>query len=166
MTSRILRSIRDVDEFANLLRHRKLPVSVTVVPGKARTTEQNKLQRLWCKEIAEQLGDQSAEEIRGFCKLTMGVPILRAENDAFCDAYDRVIRPMPYEAKLACMMEPLDFSVTRLMTVWQTVRFLDHMHRHFAEMGLALTEPDPQFAADLKRANARASAALVKERAA
>ncbi len=152
MTTRVLHSPGDIATLARFLDSRKLPLTVTIVSGKPRTQSQNRLQRLWLNEISAQLGDRTPEEVRGECKLTMGVPILRAENEEFRVAYDRVIRPLPYEAKLACMMEPLDLPVTRIMTKSQKVRYLDHMHRHFAGMGLFLTEPDADFAADLAKA--------------
>ena len=154
MPSRIIRNRADLADLWKVLEARKLPLSVTYHSGKARTVEQNRLQRLWCNEVSEQLGDQTPEEVRGLCKLTMAVPILRAEDDDFCAAYDRVIRPLPYEVKLACMMEPIDFPVTRRMNVWQKVRFLDHMQRHWLERGLELTEPKPEWQRDVARANA------------
>ncbi len=141
MTTRIIRSPADLAQLVTFLGGRKLPLTVTVQSGKIRSTEQNRLQRLWCNEIAEQLGDRTAEEVRGECKLTMGVPILRAENDAFRTAYDRVLKTLPYEEKLACMMHPLDFPVSRLMTAAQKARYLDHMHRYWSGKGLMLTNP-------------------------
>lgn len=158
MPTQIIRTKDDLSRLAILLDQRKLPLTVTFQNGKHRTVEQNRLNRLWVNQIAEQLGDRTPEEVRGECKLTMGVPILRAENDDFCVKYDKIIRPLPYEHKLAMMMEPLDFPVTRLMSVSQNVRFLDHMHRYFVEMGLELTQPDPQFQRDAERYKAKASA--------
>lgn len=155
MTTRILRTKSDIDALAKYLRERKMPMTVSVQYGKVRTIEQNRVQRLWLNEISEQLEGQTAEELRGICKLTMGVPILRAENDRFRESYDAMIRPLPYEHKLAFMMEPLDFPVTRLMTVWQKVRYLDHMHQHFSQLGVVLTDPSPEFARDVQRANVR-----------
>lgn len=142
----LTRTIHTPEQLAQLealLRSRKLPITVTVESGKPRTINQNALQRLWCAEIAEQLGDRTAEEVRGECKLTMGVPIMRAENEAFRIAYDRVIRPLPYELKLAAMMDPLDFPITRLMNADQKTRYLDHLSRHWAQHGIQLTIPDP-----------------------
>jgi len=155
MTTRIIRTKSDIDSLSRYLRDRKLPMTVTVKSGKVRSIEQNKLQRLWLNEIAEQMEGNTPEELRGICKLTMGVPILRAENDEFRESYDEIIRPLPYDYKLAMMMEPLDFPVTRLMTVWQNVRYLNHMHQHFSQLGVVLTEPSPEFAKDVQRANAK-----------
>jgi hypothetical protein len=151
MPSRIIETRAQLEALTTLLGSLKLPFTVDYVLGRDRTREQNKLQRLWCNEIAEQLGDQSPEEVRGFCKLTMGVPILRAEDEEFCTAYDKVVKPLPYEAKMACMMEPIDFPVTRRMKVRQMVRFLDDMHRYWTERGVSLTDPDPGLADYQKR---------------
>lgn len=125
----------------------KLPFTVTLTAGKHRTTHQNRLQRLWMGEIAEQLGDITAEEARGYCKLAIGVPILRAENEAFRERYDAIVKPLPYEQKLALMMEPFDFGVTRIMSTAQKTAYLDAVHRHFSEKGVVLTNPE-----DIRRA--------------
>ena len=119
-----------------------LPVTVSITKGRRRTVEQNKLQRLWINEAAEQLGDRTREEMRGYCKLHHGVPILRNENDAFKQAYDQVISPLPYEDKLKTMMAPLDMPVTRVMTTDQKTRYLDAIAQDFLEQGVALTEPE------------------------
>lgn len=124
------------------LAEQPLPFTVDVTRGKRRSVEQNRLQRLWLNEIAEQLGDQTPEEIRGYCKLTIGVPILRAANERFRQRYDAVVKRLPYERKLAIMTEPLDLPVTRLMTVKQKTAYLDGVHRHFSERGIVLTDPE------------------------
>lgn len=147
MPSRILNNAQDLHDFNTFLANLKPPITVSWVLGRDRTGQQNRLQRMWCNEVSTQLGDQTPEEVRGFCKLTMGVPILRAEDEAFCAAYDKVVMPLPYEDKLACMMEPIDFPVTRRMKVAQHVRFLDEMHRYWSERGLRLTDPDRDLAA-------------------
>lgn len=120
---------------------KRLPFTVSIAEGKHRTTEQNRLQRQWVNEIAEQLGE-SAEHWRGYCKLHFGIPILRNENDAFRAEYDAVVRPLPYEAKLKLMMVPFDFGVTRLMNTRQKTAYLDTVHRHFSEQGVVLTAPE------------------------
>lgn len=118
------------------------PLTVTIEGERnQRSIRQNKTQRMWIKEIAQQLGDQSEEEVRGYCKLTIGVPILRAENDEFRERYDKIVRPLPYDQKLALMMEPFDMPVTRIMTTKQHAKYLDEIQRHFAEQGVILTQP-------------------------
>lgn len=141
MTTRFLESEQDRRMLVRFLETQPLPLTVTLSKGGKRSLRQNKLQRLWLNEIADQLGDQSPEEVRGYCKLTIGVPILRAENEAFRERYDAIVRPLPYEQKLALMMEPLDFPITRLMTTRQATAYLDGVHRHFSEKGIVLTDP-------------------------
>lgn len=119
-----------------------LPLTAEIVRGRRRSTMQNRLQRQWINEIASQLEDQTPEEIRGFCKLTIGVPIMRAESEIFCEKYDRIIKPMPYETKIELMMEPMDFPVTRIMTVAQKTQYLDGIYRYWTERGMELTHPD------------------------
>lgn len=110
---------------------------------KSRSIEQNKTQRLWCKEASQQ-GDQTAEEYRAFCKLHFGVPILRRDDEDFREVYDRLIRPRDYAEKLELMMEPIDFQVTRLMTTKQKAEYLTAMYQHFTGLGFRLTEPGLQ----------------------
>lgn len=105
-----------------------------------RSIEQNKLQRKWMLELEAQ-GDMTAEEYRGYCKLHFGVPIMRNEDEEFRRAYDRYIRDLPYEHKLAMMMVPLDFPVTRGMSTKQKTVYLDSVYRHFTGEGFVLTVP-------------------------
>jgi len=123
--------------------HRPLPFTVNIVKGMHRSTGQNRLQMLWIKEAAEQLGDRTFEEMRGECKLRFGVPILRSENEIFREQYDSTVKPLPMRTKLALMMEPFDMAVTRLMTTAQKTQYLDAMCRWFLSQGIALTEPMP-----------------------
>lgn len=141
MATHIVRSAEDMERVARLVGNLKPPLTITVTSGASRSLEQNKLQRLWCMEAAEQLGDRTAEEIRGFCKLHYGVPIMREGHEDFRETYDRLIKPLPYETKLAYMMEPLDFPITRLMTVGEKSQYLDAMHKGLSELGVKLTEP-------------------------
>ncbi|MGP9656521.1 hypothetical protein ACT3S5_00515 [Halomonas sp. AOP31-B1-25] len=105
-----------------------------------RSVDQNRLGRLWCKE-AEAQGDQTAEGYRGFCKLHFAVPMLRWELPEFKEKYDRIVKPLPYEAKLELMQEPLDFPCTRLMSKDQKSRYLDAIYQHFTSQGMRLTDP-------------------------
>lgn len=141
MATRIIETEYDRKMLIRFIEGHKLPMTVNVSAGGKRTAKQNRLNRQWMQEIAEQLGDSTPEEWRGYCKLTIGVPILRSQNDMFCQRYDEVVRPLPYEAKLAMMQEPLDFPITRLMTVKQQTEYLDGVHRHFSEKGIVLTDP-------------------------
>lgn len=140
MTTRVVSTEADREGLLRLIRARPLPFTVEIVKGKRRSVEQNRLQRRLLNEIAEQTG-QTAEEVRASCKLTIGVPILRAESELFAEKYDRHIRHLPYETKLALMAEPFDFPVTRLMRTDQKTRYLDEIVRHFGAQGVVFSSP-------------------------
>ena len=144
MTSRIVTSEYERRMFIKLVEGQKLPFTGSIASGKSRTWLQNKLQRKWMIEVSEQLGDRSPEDVRAYCKLTIGVPILRHENDDFCEKYDRIIKPLDYATKLEMMAEPLDFPITRMMTTKQKTEYLDTVLRHFSEQGVILTIPDAE----------------------
>lgn len=122
---------------------RKLPFTLIIKDGRSRTLEQNRLQRLWCNEVSKQTGDEP-EEVRGYIKLTIGVPILREASDKYREEYDAILKPLNYEQKMRLMMEPLDYEVTRRMTVEQMKLFMDRVFKHYAEQGIELTQPQPE----------------------
>jgi hypothetical protein len=141
MPTKIIREPPHVDALAILLRGRKLPITVTWTMGAPRSTQQNRLAQRWFSDIATQLGDQTHEDVRAECKLRFGVPILRAENEAFKLSYDRVFKPMPYEQKLDAI-KAFDLPVTRLMNGKQMTAFMDEMQRHWIAQGVRLTDPE------------------------
>lgn len=140
MTAYAIRTEHDRQQALKNVSARDLPFTLNVNKGAPRSIEQNKLQRLWLLEAEEQ-GDMTAEEYRGFCKLHFGVPILRAENEDFKKIYDEVIRPLDYEKKLAVMRVPIDLPVTSQMTTKQKAKYLDCIYTHFLGLGFVLTEP-------------------------
>lgn len=142
MTTRIIRTEADIEALRLLLKSRKLPVTIEVTAGASKTNQQNRLQRQWCNDAAQQLGDRTAEDVRAYSKLHFGVPILRAESEAYCAAYDRLIRPLPYATKLEYMATPFDFAVTRAMTTKQLTAYLDAMAQYWSGLGVALTDPE------------------------
>jgi len=140
MPTKIIRELGHVDALANMIRGRKLPITVTWTQGAPRSTAQNRLAQRWFTDIATQLGDQTHEDVRAECKLRFGVPILRAENEAFRLSYDQVIKSLTYEQKLEAV-KAFDLPVTRLMTSKQMTAFMDEMQRHWVGQGVRLTDP-------------------------
>ena len=145
MATRILHTEQDRQTAQQWLAAHALPCTLSIKKGKDRTPEQNRLQRMWMNEAAEQLGEDTPEGYRAYCKLHFGVPILREEHEEFCAAYDRIIKPHSYEEKLAMMALPLDFPVTRLMTTKEKSRYLDAVWAHFTGLGVQLTDPEGKF---------------------
>ena len=141
MTTRVIKTVADIEALRLLLQARKLPLTVEITAGAHRTDRQNRLSFAWYSDVSKQLGDRTVEDVRAYCKLHFGVPILR-QSDTFRAAYDRLIKPRPYEERLALMTEPFDFSVTRLMTTAQKTEYLDAMSRHWSAQGVRLTDPE------------------------
>lgn len=110
--------------------------------GRQRTLDQNRLQMLWHKEAAQQLGDETAEQKRAYCKLHFGVEILCSESEEFRETYNRVMGSLPYETKLALMAVPFDFPVTRLMKKQQKTDYLNAVREHYESQGVELTIPE------------------------
>jgi len=140
--NRSIQSDYDRDMAAKLVANRPYPFTLTITDGKHRSTAQNRLQHMWMKEISEQKGDITAAEARAYCKLTIGVPILREQNEAFRLRYDEILKPLSYEQKLAIMSEPLNLPVTSLMSTKQLTEYLEGIIRHFGQQGIVLTMPD------------------------
>ena len=141
MPTKVIREPAHVIALANLLAGCKLPITVTWTQGASRSHAQNRLAQRWFTDIATQLGDRTHEDVRAECKLTIGVPILRAENEAFRLSYDRIMKHLPYEAKLEAITA-FDLPVTRLMSVKQMTAFMDEMQRRWSAQGIRLTDPE------------------------
>lgn len=143
MTTRIIRTHDDIDGLSRLLKSRKLPMTVSIAAGEDRTGQQNALAFRWFQEAADQLGDRTASDIRAHCKLHHGVGMLHVENDAFREQWDRLIRDrFTYEEKLALMLPPHDYPVSRVMTVRQMSRWMDAIHAEYSALGVRLTDPE------------------------
>lgn len=99
-----------------------------------RSHEANALSHVWYLQIADFM-NVTAIRAKAYCKLRMGVPILRAESDDFRAKYDRLLRPLPYETKLELMEW---FPVSSLMTKGQMNRYMGDVQHHFQEQGLEL----------------------------
>ena len=141
MPTKIIRQPDHIQALAILLSGRKMPITVTWAQGASRSHAQNRLAQRWFSDVATQLGDQTHEDVRAMCKLHFGVPILRAENEAFCASYDRTMKHLPYEDKLAAI-KAFDLPVTRIMTVKQMSAFMDAMQQHWTEQQVRLTDPE------------------------
>lgn len=137
----ILTGPQDVAAIARRADWLGYPCTVSIRRGAGRSNAQNRLAQQWAADVSAQLGDRTPEQVRGHFKLHHGVPI-RREDEAYAAIYDRVLRPLPYDDKLLCMMVPIDMPVTRDMTKAELTRYLDSIQSEFAPMGVRLTDPD------------------------
>ena len=108
--------------------HRFLRLSVKT--GKARSIPQNSISHDWYAQVSRELREDTPLSVKCFCKLTMGVPIMRAEDEEFRKLYDLVIRPLSYEKKLEAMKV---WPVTSLMTKDQLSQYLAAMQEAYAD---------------------------------
>ncbi|CAB5223091.1 hypothetical protein UFOVP368_56 [uncultured Caudovirales phage] len=139
MPSRVIRAPDDLAALGRLLFALERPFTVEWRKGADRSHAQNRLMWEWAGQFASQMGDRNAGEVQAEWKLTIGVPILRAENDAFRLFYDKALKPLAYPEKLAAMEY---VPVTSQMTVPQMRAFMDAIQRQGAEQGVSLTDPE------------------------
>lgn len=114
-------------------------VKVSAKTGKARSLDQNAISHAWYEQLARELREDDALGHKCYCKLHHGVPILRAEDEEFREAYDATIKGMTYEQKLQVMRL---LPVTSLMTKEQLSKYLEAMQADFAKRGVSLEFPD------------------------
>jgi len=150
MPHRIIRNADDLHDLAHFLGGLKFPITVSWVKGADRSQEQNRTMWMWAAEVAEQLQDREAADVQAEWKLTIGIPLLRADDPAFRETYDETVKGLDYETKIRIMRD-LEFPVTRLMKVSQMCRFMNEVQQRCLTAGLQLTEP----ADDLAAYNAR-----------
>jgi hypothetical protein len=95
-----------------------------------RSQRQNALYAVWVMDLVR-AGRGTADDVRAFCKLHFGVPILRADSIEFRLLYDRTIKRLEYNDKLAIMAH---ISITSAMNAEQMARYLTSMQDHFASL--------------------------------
>jgi hypothetical protein len=145
MPHRVIDNPHQLDQFTTFLGNMKLPITVEWAQGRDRTKEQNALQWMWAVEVAHQTGEASGDDVQDTWRLVHGVPILREDSTEFREIYDACIKPLPFEMKKVALRK-LGIKITSAMKVRQMVRYMDAVQRECLQMGLTLTEPDPELA--------------------
>ena len=103
-----------------------------------RSLSQNDMFWALFAQIAAAVGDQTVEDIRLECKLTIGVPIMRAASEDFRYVYDLAVKPLEYQQKLSAMKW---FEVTSKMNKKQGSEFIDEVLRVYSQRGISLIHP-------------------------
>jgi hypothetical protein len=114
-------------------------IKVSAKTGKARSLDQNGISHVWYEQLARELREDDALGYKCYCKLHHGVPILRAEDEAFREFYDTAIKVLSYEKKLQAMKFT---PVTSIMTKQQLSKYLDAVQNDFMLKGVRLEYPD------------------------
>lgn len=118
------------------------PFVLTLKVGEeTRRDRQNRFAFEAYQQIAKLLGDRSVDDVRAETKLRVGVPIMRAD-DYFRERYDSHVKGLPYETKLALMVDPFDFPVTRIMTVKQMAEYITKMLAYWDAQGASVCLPE------------------------
>lgn len=112
-------------------------VVVSLRPGKDRTLDQNALWFSMYQRIADMTNMGDVEDARRYCKLHVGVPIMRKNDASFRDGWNRVFLNLDYETKLELMgpcavFGPDGFPVTRLFNRAQGIAYTDQIVNEFA----------------------------------
>jgi hypothetical protein len=117
-----------IGELRAMWRDRKY-LTLTVKAGKGRSLDQNAISHAWYEQVARELREDDARGVKRYCKLHFGVPLLRAEDDEFREAYDgSILRTLSYEQKLLAMDV---LPVTSRMTTAQLSRYMEDVQKHY-----------------------------------
>lgn len=112
---------------------------VRVRAGKARSLDQNAISHAWYEQMAREDRQYDALGHKCYCKLHHAVPIMRAEEADFREAYDAAIKGLSYEQKLLVMRL---LPVTSLMTKDQLSRYLEAVQADYGSRGVLLQFPE------------------------
>lgn len=133
-----------IHKLTQLYRDKKFVV-VSMRPGKERTLDQNALWFAMYQRIAQmtQMGD--VEDVRRWCKLHLGVPIMRRSDVDFFNAWNRSFLHLTYEEKLHLMgpcnlFGPDGFPVTRLFNRAQGIAYTDQIVAEFSAKGVVFSD--------------------------
>jgi hypothetical protein len=106
-----------------------------------RSLNQNDMINGLYRQLQQQIEDQSFNDIRYECKLTIGVPILRRDSEKFRSFYNAGLLDLTYEQKLVAM-EYLD--VTSLFNKTQGGEFIDEVIKKYSMQGYSLLHPSEE----------------------
>lgn len=123
-----------------LFRDKKFVV-VSMRPGKDRTLDQNALWFAMYERIAKSTEMGEIEDVRRYCKLHLGVPIMRAGCAEFRTGWAESFIHLDYDVKLrlmgpCAMFGPDGFPVTRLFDRAQGCQYTDRIVEEFSARGV------------------------------
>jgi hypothetical protein len=124
------------------LEHRYLRVTWTT--KKDRTLDQNALWASLYQRIAETLDSGTAQDIsarKAYCKLMLGLPIMRRDSERFDAGWNQLFRDKGYQYQIFIMgPNPLfgsdGFPITRLFDTKQGAEYTDAVVDHFSQQGV------------------------------
>lgn len=110
-----------------------------IIRAKTRSLSQNDISHVWYDQVAAELREDTPLQVKAFCKLHFGVPILRAADSDFRAFYDAAIKGLTYAQKLKAMEY---LPVTSLMSVEQGSEYLVAVQDHYSTRNVKLVFPE------------------------
>lgn len=145
---RLVETEGDRNKLSLFISKKTLPFRCTIVDGRVRSVDQNRLMWMWASESAVQRGILPVD-VQAEWKLQIGVPILCAESQDFARVWSEVGAKLPHETQLKWMRI---VSVTSAMNVSQMSRFLDDVEKYETDTyGVELTDTEILLNAGAKR---------------
>ena len=135
-----IRNAVDARRFLMIFDHLEKPFTLTWRIGESRSNAQNMTIHKWFAEVATALQD-APDNIKAECNLTFGVPIMVRDDAEWASAFSYIFEALSRPAKLKAI-RVLDIPFTRRMSVGQLSEYMEAMQRHYAEIGVRLTDPD------------------------
>jgi len=125
--------------YAKFREHKYLVLSVR--PGKDRSLDQNALWQKMYERVAVSTGQGTQKEVWADCKLLLGVPILRRDDERFAAGWDRYFSDKSYGEQLFLMganplFGPDGFPVTRLFGTAQGREYTEAIADQYARLGV------------------------------
>lgn len=140
MPTRFIREPQHVDALADLLRARKLPLTVSWAQGAPRTTAQNNLAFRWYQDAARQLGDCDHGDTRAISKVQFAAPILCRDNEVFRASWERLRSRFAHE-EIVEFVKATELPMTSIMGLKQMIEFMDGIEKYWRGAGVMLTDP-------------------------
>lgn len=119
-----------------------LPFSVSIGGGLTRTKSQNALLHKWYGEIAAQLGDTDAHQVKGECHRKWGLTI-RLRDEVFAFVWKRSAVGLNYEQECKFLASGA-LNVSSAMSPKELTEYMDAMSREYRLRGFFLTDPELQ----------------------
>lgn len=127
--SNLFRVLREEYQSARYLR-------VSIKKGMSRSLDQNAISFVWYDQLSRELREFDALQWRCYCKFTLGLPLLHAEDADFRSFWDGAVRKVfSYEQKIEMMKF---VPITSLMSKPQLSKYLEAMQEHFMPRGVIL----------------------------
>lgn len=135
---------RNFCDFRNNHKLAQKRLTVEILPEK-RTLDQNSMINALYGQVASQAEDLAVIDVRRYCKLHYGIPLLRANSVTFNQFYVAAIIGMEYEQKIM-LMDYMDVTSAKEFSVKMGTEYIDTIIREYSKQGYSLLHPSEEAA--------------------